>query len=85
MFLIDCPHCGARAQAEFAYERSLDSIAPLGAAPAIAIARLYARDNPCGRSAELWRHTHGCRGWLTITRDTASHAIHGVEPYRSAE
>jgi sarcosine oxidase subunit delta len=84
MFLIECPYCGPRAQAEFAYERSVDSIAPLDAEPSEAIARLYTRENPYGPSAELWRHAHGCRAWLTLRRDTATHAIYSVEIYGRA-
>ena len=69
---IPCPHCGPRAQAEFEYIRSLDSIVPLDAAPDAAMATLWARDNPRGETAELWRHSYGCRQWLTLRRDTVS-------------
>jgi sarcosine oxidase subunit delta len=37
--------------------------------------RLYTRDNPRGLSWELWRHAYGCRAWLKLHRDTATHEI----------
>lgn len=80
MLLIACPHCGERAQAEFAYERSLDSIAPVAAPPAEAMARLYARENPRGWADELWRHTAGCGAWMVLRRHRISHAIESVTP-----
>ena len=33
MMQINCPHCGPRAQAEFIYERTVDSVVALDAAP----------------------------------------------------
>jgi heterotetrameric sarcosine oxidase delta subunit len=78
MFLIACPHCGPRAQAEFAYERSLDSIVDLDAPADVAMAALYTRANPRGLSRELWRHGFGCRAWLVVERDTGTHVIKGV-------
>ena len=78
MMLIPCPHCGPRAQEEFVYERPVDAVVPLDAAPDAAIATLYARANPRGAAEEIWRHSHGCRGWLLIRRDRVTHAIEWV-------
>jgi heterotetrameric sarcosine oxidase delta subunit len=75
MLLITCPYCGPRALAEFAFERPAESIAPLDATPEAAAQRLYTRENPRGRSSELWRHAYGCRAWLRVERDTATHEI----------
>jgi heterotetrameric sarcosine oxidase delta subunit len=75
MLLIPCPYCGPRALAEFTFERPMESVVPLDAEPAEAMQRLYSRDNPRGPSWELWRHAYGCRGWLTLQRDTATHDI----------
>ena len=36
---------------------------------------VYLRDNPMGRHRELWFHSHGCRSWLVVDRDTVSHEI----------
>jgi sarcosine oxidase subunit delta len=75
MMLIPCPHCGPRAQAEFVYERALESVIVPGRDDAEAMARLFTRTNPKGENEELWRHTHGCRAWLVVTRHTVTHQI----------
>ena len=78
MFLIPCPHCGPRAQAEFVYERTLDGLVTLEAEPDAAMHALYTRENPRGYADELWRHTFGCRSWLVIRRHRVSHQIAAV-------
>ena len=78
MYLIDCPHCGLRAQLEFTYERTMDSIAPAGAEPEEAMRVLYNRANPMGADDEVWRHTYGCRAWLVLTRNRVTHSIDAV-------
>jgi heterotetrameric sarcosine oxidase delta subunit len=78
MLQIDCPNCGPRAQVEFAYERTLDSIVHLAVSPAEAMATLYRRANPRGWSDELWHHRFGCRRWLVVRRNTATHEIASV-------
>jgi heterotetrameric sarcosine oxidase delta subunit len=80
MLLIPCPHCGPRAQAEFVYERALESVIVPGADDDAAMARLYARTNPRGVDEELWRHTFGCRAWLVLTRHRVTHEITAVRP-----
>ncbi len=80
MMLIPCPHCGKRAQAEFVYERALESVIVPGVDDADAMAKLYARTNPRGPDEELWRHTYGCRAWLVLTRHRVTHAITAVRP-----
>ena len=77
---IACPHCGNRAQAEFVYERSADSVVPLDAAPEAAVAALYTRANLRGVEEELWRHANGCGAWLLIRRDRVSHDIEWITP-----
>jgi sarcosine oxidase subunit delta len=79
MFLIPCPHCGPRAQAEFTYERSLDSLVALDAEPADAVRNLFERDNPRGPTVELWRHNFGCRAWVRLHRDSLTQAISKAE------
>ncbi len=75
MLLIPCPHCGNRAQAEFVYERALESVIVPGADDDAAMDKLYARTNPRGLDEELWRHTYGCRAWLVLTRHRVTHEI----------
>ncbi|ESZ25689.1 sarcosine oxidase subunit delta [Mesorhizobium sp. L2C066B000] len=38
---------------------------------------VYLRDNPRGAYEEYWHHTSGCRRWLVVSRDTATHEISG--------
>ena len=78
MLQIDCPHCGPRAQVEFTYERTLDSVVQPDADPSEAMARLFARANPRGLDEEVWRHTFGCRAWLVMTRHRVTHAIEAI-------
>jgi len=80
MLLIDCPHCGPRAQEEFAYERTTDAVVRFDDAPEQVVTTLYSRENPRGVSEEIWRHTYGCRGWMLVRRDRVSHAIEWVRP-----
>jgi heterotetrameric sarcosine oxidase delta subunit len=78
MMLIPCPHCGLRAQAEFVYERALESVIVPGEDDAAAMDKLYTRTNPRGPDQELWRHTYGCRAWLVLTRHRVTHEITGA-------
>ena len=78
MLLITCPHCGPRAQTEFSYERTVDSVVQPMADPAEAMARLFARANPRGLDDEICRHTFGCRAWLVLTRHRMTHAITAI-------
>jgi heterotetrameric sarcosine oxidase delta subunit len=75
MMQIICPHCGPRAQAEFVYERTVDSVVTLDAAPEEAMKTLFARSNPRGVDDEIWRHTFGCRAWMVITRNRVTNEI----------
>jgi heterotetrameric sarcosine oxidase delta subunit len=78
MLLIHCPHCGPRAQTEFVYERTMDSVIPPGTPSGEAMERLFTRANPRGVDDELWRHTYGCRAWMVITRHRVTNAITAV-------
>ncbi len=75
MLLISCPYCGPRSLAEFSFERPIEAIVPLDATPEDAMKRLYTRENLRGLSWELWRHAYGCRAWIRLHRDTATHQI----------
>ena len=80
MMLIPCPHCGPRAQAEFVYERTLDSLVLPDAAPAAAMTALFSRANPRGLDDEIWRHSFGCRAWMIVRRHRVTHHIETVTP-----
>ena len=72
---IICPHCGPRAQSEFVYERTIDSVVMLDATSDDAMETLFTRNNPRGRDDEIWRHTYGCRAWIVMTRHRVTHEI----------
>jgi heterotetrameric sarcosine oxidase delta subunit len=78
MLLINCPHCGPRAQVEFAYERTVDSVVRPDVPADQAIETLFTRTNPRGDDEEIWRHSFGCRAWLVLTRHRATHAITAI-------
>lgn len=80
MMQLPCPHCGPRDQAEFVYERVLESVIVPGADDATAVETLFARTNPRGADEELWRHIFGCRAWLVLTRHRVTNEISAVRP-----
>ena len=82
MLLIACPYCGAREETEFAYggDATATRPDPAHADAAAWYAYVYARANPKGPHAELWYHAAGCRRWIRIVRDTATHAILDTKP-----
>ena len=79
MLQIRCPWCGEREETEFSYGGQAGIAYPADPA-ALDDAQwaqwLFFRDNPRGAFAERWVHTHGCRRWFSITRDTVTHEIH---------
>lgn len=78
MMQITCPHCGSRAQPEFVYERTVDSVVALDAPSDAAMTALFTRTNPRGLDDEIWRHTYGCRAWMVVTRHRVTHEITAV-------
>ncbi|GGE05502.1 sarcosine oxidase subunit delta [Aureimonas endophytica] len=82
--LIRCPHCGARPKEEFTVKgAALDRPAPAAGEDAW-FSYVYLRENPRGPYAEYWHHTSGCRRWLRVTRDTATHETLSVTDVASA-
>ena len=81
MIRIPCPHCGIRDHSEFSYlgdatvvrpaDKDIDDIAYGGSWSDY----VFQRDNPRGPHREFWQHVHGCRSWLVVTRDTATHDV----------
>lgn len=78
--MISCPCCGPRSFSEFSYGGDATVARPAdGSTDGDAWCRyVYARANPKGAHLELWQHTGGCRAWLRVERDTATHAISRV-------
>lgn len=85
MLLIDCPHCGPRAEIEFRYGGEAHMIRP---SPEVGeegwAAYLYMRDNKRGEHAERWRHIQGCGQFFNAVRDTVSDRIAETYPAGSA-
>ncbi len=78
---LTCPICGARDRREFYYQGNasmLDRPAP-AAPPQVWADWLHLRDNPAGRTRELWYHEAGCTSWLVVERDTTTHEIFDVQ------
>jgi sarcosine oxidase subunit delta len=80
---IPCPYCGSRDAAEFSYRGDATLSRPNASGDraiddAAMFAYVYLRDNSVGPHREFWYHGHGCRSWLIVTRDTASHDISDV-------
>ncbi|GAA5666408.1 sarcosine oxidase subunit delta (plasmid) [Nitratireductor rhodophyticola] len=73
--LIPCPHCGGRPKEEFTVKGAALPRPETLAGPEAWFEYVYLRTNPRGRHDEFWHHTAGCRRWLIVTRDTATHEI----------
>ncbi len=86
MLLIDCPWCGPRDEVEFSYGGEAHIVRP---ADPEALSDeewadyLFFRKNIKGLQSEQWCHTHGCRRWFNVQRDTVTYKIHSV--YRMGE
>lgn len=74
---LTCPICGERDRREFYYQG--DAVAlqrPAADAGGEAWGNyLHLRDNPAGRTRDLWHHEAGCGAWLVVTRDTVDHSV----------
>jgi len=78
MLQIPCPWCGPRPENEFTYggEAHLARPADPERLSDDAWAEyLFMRKNPRGWHAEQWCHTHGCRQWFNVERDTVTYVI----------
>lgn len=74
--LVTCPHCGPRPKEEFTIKGEALSRPAPDSAQNVWYDFVYLRDNARGAYREYWHHTSGCRRWLVVERDTASHEIH---------
>ncbi len=76
MLRIPCPFCGERDHAEFSYEGDATVTYPALDAPEEEwLEAVFLRRNPRGPHRELWHHVYGCRAFLVVERDTATHEI----------
>jgi sarcosine oxidase subunit delta len=83
MSRIDCPWCGPRAAAEFAYRGDATVRRPPAAASAQAFFDYTHLRSGRGWHVELWQHTGGCRKVLHVVRSTVTHEVHTVSPATS--
>lgn len=82
MLLIRCPWCGEREEREFHYGGDANVKTPQPEVDDRTWSRfLYWRHNPAGPFEERWVHSHGCRRWLVIVRDTETHQISATRPF----
>ncbi|KAA9010252.1 sarcosine oxidase subunit delta [Histidinibacterium aquaticum] len=78
---LPCPHCGERDLREFTYK---GADLPLPEGPDWGPdweAYLHLRRNPAGETRDLWYHGP-CGSWLSVTRNTATHAVAESRPAR---
>ena len=81
MLLIECPHCGPRAEIEFRHGGQAHIVRPgPECTDAEWAAYLYFRDNPRGSHTERWRHVHGCGQFFNLVRDTANDRVERSYP-----
>ncbi len=87
MLLIDCPHCGPRAEVEFSYGNEAHIARPLEPEALSDEAwadYLFMKTNRKGIMLERWVHSHGCRRWFNVARDTLTYEILAVYPMGAA-
>ena len=81
MLLIPCPYCGPRAELEFSYggeahiERPKE---PDALSDEEWVEYLFLRKGGKGVYLERWCHSHGCRRWFNVARDTVTYEILAV-------
>lgn len=75
MQLFHCPFCGPRGESEFHYGGESGNLRPARDAGGETWANyLYMRDNPKGRTREIWMHKT-CGELFEMTRDTVTHVV----------
>jgi heterotetrameric sarcosine oxidase delta subunit len=83
MLLIECPHCGPRAEIEFSYGNEAHIARPLepeALSDEAWAEYLFMKTNRKGIMLERWVHSHGCRRWFNVARDTLTYEILAVYP-----
>jgi sarcosine oxidase subunit delta len=81
MLIIECPHCGKRAETEFSFGGEGGIARPLETETLTDEQwgdYVFMRKNPKGLHHEQWNHAAGCRRWFNALRDTVSYRIVAV-------
>ena len=82
-----CPICGERDSEEFTYRGDARPARPPRDEndPAPWVDYVYVRANERGRIKEHWHHLLGCRAWIVVDRDTATHEVFASELARDSK
>ncbi len=87
MLLIECPHCGPRAETEYAGCSEAHIARPesggLDMTDAEWVEWVFWRKNTKGVYLERWNHAAGCRRWINCMRDTVTNEI--LATYKAGE
>ena len=78
MFIINCPYCGERDQAEFSCGGEAHIVRPKNPTDLTDnqwAEYLFLRKNNKGLQFERWNHAFGCRQWFNIARNTSTDEI----------
>ncbi len=78
MLILPCPFCGPRNESEFLHGGPAKPVrpeAPQELSDQDWIDYLTVPDNPMGPVRETWWHVRGCGQWITVERDTVTHAV----------
>ena len=81
MIRINCPYCGERDHSEFTYGVEADLVRPKQPTELSDdqwAEYLFMRKNIKGLQYERWNHSHGCRRWFNMSRDTSNDQIYSV-------
>ena len=72
-----CPNCGERDVREFYYQSTAGALIrpDLDAGEVVWDNYLHNRDNPAGKTEDLWYHEAGCNAWIVVIRNTVSHEV----------
>ena len=83
MLLIECPYCGPRSEEEFSYGGEAHILRPADP-DALNDEQwadyLFMQGNTKGVFYERWVHSHGCRRWFNVARDTLTYEILAIYP-----
>ena len=72
MHWLDCPRCGRRPLDEFTFGGERSAVPGTITDPDERdFDEVWILQNPDGVTTERWFHAHGCRRWLTVSRDTS--------------
>jgi sarcosine oxidase subunit delta len=86
MIRIECPWCGPRDEAEFAYRGDATvRRPPVRASEQAFFEYVHVRTGPPGWHVERWDHTGGCRRALHVVRSTITHEVRAVAPATTPE